>query len=110
MNIAAEQQIANQIDNPAQQNPIRVPSTVGAEPAPVGSPPTGDQNPASDTRDNPDGNPPPVASMPQYLNPLDELAVTPEEKARLDFVHQKLMEIRLELCEFCHEKWFDLNI
>ncbi|KAF8193692.1 hypothetical protein BJ912DRAFT_824272, partial [Pholiota molesta] len=56
-------------------------------------------------------NPPldPPQNQPN-INPLDECAVSAEEKARLDTVRRKLMEIEMETCSKCHERWFDLNV
>ncbi|KAF8156289.1 hypothetical protein K438DRAFT_1415033, partial [Mycena galopus ATCC 62051] len=41
---------------------------------------------------------------------LSNSAVTPREKELLTGVRKKLMEITLETCVLCHEKWFDLGV
>lgn len=41
---------------------------------------------------------------------MQDLAISAEEKTLLDEVRKKIMEIKLEACDFCHEKWFDLEV
>ncbi|KAJ7226743.1 hypothetical protein GGX14DRAFT_510310, partial [Mycena pura] len=56
---------------------------------------------------------PRAPTVPLHFNldhTLDSSAVTPDERALLEHVRNKLMEIRLEACNSCHEKWFDLGV
>jgi glutamine synthetase type III len=41
---------------------------------------------------------------------LSDSAVSTREKELLTQVRKKLMEITLETCVSCHEKWFDLDV
>jgi hypothetical protein len=40
---------------------------------------------------------------------MNKAYLTPEDKELLNNVRKKLMEIKMDLCTFCHEEWFDLN-
>ncbi len=44
------------------------------------------------------------------VNPLQESAVSAEEKQQLQVVRQKIMEIKMEHCVYCKEKWFDIKL
>lgn len=37
-------------------------------------------------------------------------AISPEDRTLLENCHQKLSGISLELCQLCHEEWFDLDV
>ncbi|KAK6972049.1 hypothetical protein R3P38DRAFT_2361879, partial [Favolaschia claudopus] len=41
---------------------------------------------------------------------LSDLAVTPREKELLNDVRKRLMDITMETCDSCNEKWFDLAV
>ncbi|KAF8641969.1 hypothetical protein AX14_009816, partial [Amanita brunnescens Koide BX004] len=43
-------------------------------------------------------------------NDLQQPAVSLPEKQLLDNFRQKIMDIQLELCNHCNEKWFDLDV
>ena len=73
-----------------------------------------DPSPAS----NPHHNPAPAPQLaqldspinPPNCDPLTELAVSAEEKALLATAQKKIINIKMEKCNQCHEKWFDLNV
>jgi hypothetical protein len=44
------------------------------------------------------------------VDPLQESAVSAEEKQQLQVVRQKIMEIKMEHCVYCKEKWFDIKL
>jgi hypothetical protein len=43
-------------------------------------------------------------------DPLAELAMSAEDRALLVKAQEKIMDIMMEQCDQCHEKWFDLNV
>ncbi|KAJ6620451.1 hypothetical protein B0H10DRAFT_1946006 [Mycena sp. CBHHK59/15] len=43
-------------------------------------------------------------------NPLSEAAVSAAEKLLMKGVRDQIMEIKLETCGACHERWFDLDV
>ncbi len=88
MQTAAQQQLAAQIP------PLPVPPPPPEAPLPPLTPPPPPEQPPLDVP----------------VNPLMELAVSPEDKARLDICREKLMDIKLEKCTGCHEEWFDLGV
>ncbi len=55
---------------------------------------------------------PPIPSAePEAIPQQDEnIAVSPEEKQQLNIVREKLLEIQMEECMACHERWFDLDV
>jgi len=55
-------------------------------------------------------SPPESQPLHNPLNPLSESAVSPEDKELLDKCRAKLMNIRMEKCNGCHEEWFDLGV
>jgi hypothetical protein len=76
-------------------------------PSPV---PDAQQNtaPASQPGVQPQSDPPPN-DLPNH-DPLAELAVSAEESALLATARERMMDIKMEQCNQCHEKWFDLNV
>jgi hypothetical protein len=80
--ITLEEQLANQMPQPEQQLP---------EPEP------GPELPEMQAQNH-------------NTDPLQQSALTPEQKNRLDAVREKIMNITLEECLHCHERWFDLGI
>src|SRR6266487_1807910 len=88
MQTAAQQQLAAQIP------PLPVPPPPPEAPLPPLTPPPPPEQPPLDVP----------------VNPLMELAVSPEDKAQLDICREKLMDIKLEKCTGCHEEWFDLGV
>ena len=65
--------------------------------------------PASQPALQPQPNHDPPNNLPNH-NPLTDLAVSVEERALLAMAQQKIMDIKMEQCNQCHEKWFDLNV
>jgi hypothetical protein len=61
-------------------------------------------------------NPPPVNNHnlvppPPVPPPIDPLsAVSSEDKILLENCQNKLMYIVMEICDLCHEEWFDLKV
>jgi hypothetical protein len=47
---------------------------------------------------------------PPNHDPLTELAVSAEEKALLATAQKKIIDIKMEKCNQCCEKWIDLNV
>lgn len=72
--------------------------------------PNAHQNPAPASQPGMQPQPDsPPNNLPNH-DPLTDLAVSAEEKALLATAWQKIMDIKMEQCNQCHEKWFDLNI
>jgi hypothetical protein len=65
--------------------------------------------PASQPGVQPQPDPAPNNDLPNH-DPLTDLAVSAEERALLATARQKIMDIKMEQCNQCHEKWFDLNV
>ncbi|KAJ7879868.1 hypothetical protein B0H13DRAFT_1892031 [Mycena leptocephala] len=54
---------------------------------------------------------PPAGDEPMHIpNPLAEPAVSAADKPLMKQVRDKIMEITLEECQGCDERWFDLNV
>ncbi|KAF8154323.1 hypothetical protein K438DRAFT_1622431, partial [Mycena galopus ATCC 62051] len=51
---------------------------------------------------------PPPSQHP--FNPSAEPAVSPEDKILMDNVREKILQVQLESCDSCHERWFDLTV
>ncbi|KAJ7480612.1 hypothetical protein FB451DRAFT_1010405, partial [Mycena latifolia] len=43
-------------------------------------------------------------------NPMSEPAVSAQDKMLMKTVRDGIMEIKMELCQACHERWFDLEV
>jgi ATP-dependent DNA helicase PIF1 len=47
---------------------------------------------------------------PLPINPLMESAISPEDTVLLNNYRNKLLNIKMEKCNGCHEEWFDLGV
>ena len=53
-------------------------------------------------------HPEPPPAIPPPIDPLS--AVSAEDKVLLENCQNKLMNITIDLCDLCHEEWFDLKV
>ena len=96
-NIIAEQQLQDQLNNGHNHNHVGDGQSINAQPT-VEDIPDEEHRPQSPVNNN----------VP--VDPLQQSAVSPEEKQQLEIVRQKIIDIRMEHCVYCHEKWFDLKL
>ncbi|KZP17546.1 hypothetical protein FIBSPDRAFT_894130 [Athelia psychrophila] len=54
--------------------------------------------------------PEPAAAPEEGADPMSAPAISADDKILLENCRQKLMDISMETCNLCHEKWFDLNL
>jgi len=43
-------------------------------------------------------------------DPLDQPAISDEDRQLIQTFHEKLSKLQMEECNNCHERWFDMNI